>query len=125
MEGGGEIERDDEVPPVDRERLDRRDMLDARIVDEDVHAAERVGGLAHHRLDLVDLGEIVGRDDRFRAARLLQRDTLALDGGGVAEAVDDEVGALARQRPGVGEADAGGRAGDERGLALQEHGLLR
>ena len=37
----------------------------------------------------------------------------------VAEAVEDDVGALAGQRRGEAEADARGRAGDQRGLALQ------
>ena len=42
MEGGRQVDGDDLVPFLDREILHRRDELDARIVDEDVDAAERL-----------------------------------------------------------------------------------
>ena len=45
VEGGGQIDGDDLVPLLDRELLDRRDVLDAGIVDEDVDGAERLLGL--------------------------------------------------------------------------------
>lgn len=38
MEGGGEVDRDDRVPLLDRKLLDWRDVLDTGIVDEDVDA---------------------------------------------------------------------------------------
>ena len=40
MEGGRQVDGDDLVPFLDRKILHRRDELDARIVDEDVDAAE-------------------------------------------------------------------------------------
>jgi hypothetical protein len=46
VEGGGQVDRDDLVPFLDRELLDRRDELDAGIVDEDVDRAELGLGLA-------------------------------------------------------------------------------
>ena len=36
VEGGREIDREDRVPFLDREILDRRDELDAGVVDENV-----------------------------------------------------------------------------------------
>ena len=44
----------------------------------------------------------------------------ALDVGGVAEAVDHQLRAFGGERLGDGEADARGRAGDQRDFALQE-----
>ena len=46
-----QVERQDRVPFVDRELVDRRDVLDAGVVDEDVDGAEFRERLAHHRLD--------------------------------------------------------------------------
>src|SRR3546814_1213767 len=40
MESRVEIERDDEVPSVDRKLLDRGDVLHSGIVDEDIHTAK-------------------------------------------------------------------------------------
>ncbi len=40
VEGRGKVDRDDAVPLLDREFVDRRDMLDAGIVDQDVDRAE-------------------------------------------------------------------------------------
>ena len=40
VEGAGQVDREDRVPLVDREFLDRRDMLDAGIVDQDIDRAE-------------------------------------------------------------------------------------
>ena len=47
-----------------------------------------------------------------------------LDLGRVAEAVEHHLGAFGGERAGDGEADAGGRAGDERDFAFENHGRL-
>ena len=44
VEGRGEVDRDDLVPLLGREVGDRRDVLDAGVVDQDVDAADRLGG---------------------------------------------------------------------------------
>ena len=59
VEGRAEVDRDDRVPALDRELLDRRDVLDAGVVDEDVDAAEvGLGRVGHHRLDLGRLAHV-------------------------------------------------------------------
>ena len=122
MEGGAEVEGDDQVPFLDRELVDRRDMLGAGIVDQDVDRAELFGGAADHRLDRLGPGQvgvaIAGAD-----ASGLDLRAHGLDLRRVAEAVEHHVRAFGRERAGDGEADAGGGAGDERGLALEKHEL--
>ena len=44
-------------------------------------------------------------------------------GGGGAEAVECDLGAFRGERSGDREADPGGGAGDEGGLAFEEHGI--
>ena len=51
VKGRGQVDRDDFIPFLDREGLDRRDMLNAGVVDQDVDRPERF-------LRLVDHGEI-------------------------------------------------------------------
>src|SRR3546814_8652549 len=58
MESRVEIERDDEVPSVDRKLLDRGDVLHSGIVDEDIHTAKAFSRFRHHRLDRVDFRQI-------------------------------------------------------------------
>ena len=43
VEGRGQVDGDDRIPFLGREFLDRRDVLDAGIVDQDVDGAELVG----------------------------------------------------------------------------------
>ena len=116
--------RDDRVPFLDREFLDRRDVLDAGVVDQDVDAAEGLLGRRDHRGDLGGLGHVGRRVERLDAEFLLDAGALLLDRGGVAEAVDHDVGAVLGERPGDAEADAGGRAGDDRGFSLEHDDLL-
>ena len=58
MEHRRQIDRQDRVPFIGREVLDRRDVLDAGIVDEDVGRAELVGAAPDHLLDLRGVGKI-------------------------------------------------------------------
>jgi len=110
MERRREVERDDRVPLLGREVLDRGDMLHPGIVDEDVDRAD----LVHHRGDGARVHEV--RAVVGRAQLLAQR------GNGVrlAEAVENHLGALGRQSTRDGQADAGGRSGDE-GAPVFEH----
>ncbi len=72
MEGGAEVERDDQIPALHRELVNGGDMLHAGIVDEDIDAAQRAGGLGHHRLDLLGPGQVGGVVERPAAARRLE-----------------------------------------------------
>ena len=76
VEGRGQVDGDDRVPFLGREVLDRRDVLDAGIVDEDVGPAELVGAALHHRLDRRRVGHVGAVVDRAELA------ALALDLGG-------------------------------------------
>ena len=58
MEGGGKVDRDDLVPPFQREVLDGGNELHPRIVDKNVHRAEARLGLVDHVGDLGGLGHV-------------------------------------------------------------------
>ncbi len=99
--GRRQVERDDRFILLGREILDRADVLDAGIVDEDVDAAEacdrlldEAGGL----FALHQVGAVV--DDAAARMILLELGEDALDIFGLAEAVDDDVGARLRQMRG-------------------------
>src|SRR5262245_28554118 len=124
MEGGRKIDGDDLVPFLDRKFLDRRDMLDAGIVDEHVETAEGLLGRAHHLGDRGGLAHVGCRVERLDAEILLDAASLLFDRGLITEAIDGDVRAFAGQRAGNGQADARGRAGYERCLSFQHHAGL-
>ena len=121
VESRGQVERDDHVPFFDREILDRRDILHARIVHEDVDAAHVLVGALEHRFDFVGLGQVGTIIGGLAAVQHLQRRAFGFDRRLFAEAVDDDVRALGGERLGNAEADARRRSGDESRLALQSH----
>ena len=118
VEGRGKVDGDDRVPFFGREVLDRRDMLDAGIVDEDVGPAKLIGAALHHPLDRLRIGHIGAVVDR---ADLL---TFAGDVGRVAETVDHQPGAFGGKRLGDGEANARRRTRDQRDFAFKDHATL-
>ena len=118
VEGRGEVDGDDGVPLLDRELLDRRHVLDAGVVDQDVDRAEVALGLGDHVGDLVVAQHVGGIEGDARAQRLDLRDRLLVVLLG-AEAVDDDIGAVLGERHGDAVADARGRAGDDGGLAFE------
>jgi hypothetical protein len=61
MEGRGQQNRDQLIPFVDRELIDRRHMLQTGIVDEDVRPAQRLMALLHHGGNFVRAGHIRAR----------------------------------------------------------------
>ena len=121
VEGCGEPDRDDGVPFVDREFLDRRDVLNARIVDQDVDRPGNLRGLADHGGDLGGLGHVGGIVECLDAELGFEAGPDLLDLVLVAEAVDHHVRLLGGERARHGEPDPGGRAGDDGGLSSQ-HG---
>ena len=118
VEGGGQIDGENRVPFRRREVLQRRNMLDAGIVDEDVEPAEFAqsrfdhlgdrGGARHVGAGIVDANVVI-LGDAFAGSFDLLR---------LAEAVQHYVRASAGERAGDAETDAAGRAGDERDFAF-------
>ena len=117
VEGGREVDGQDLVPLGGREALDRRHVLDAGIVDQDVDRTQLAHGLGDHGRDLLGPAHVRAAVRHGDAELLLQPVAQAGDGRGVAEAVEHEVGAGGGQRPGDAQADAAGRAGDDGTLA--------
>ena len=88
-ERGGEHNAKHPLPLLVRELLDRRDVLDARVVDEDVRAAVVPDGLFGERAGLAGVGE-VGPNER-------PADGVGDLAPGVAGVVDDDARALRRR----------------------------
>ena len=78
-----------------------------------------------HGGDLGALGHVGAGVDRLDAEILFDAAALLLDRRGVAEAVDDDVGAFLGEGAGDGQADAAGRAGDQRDFAFETLRYLR
>ena len=109
---------DNRIPFLGREILDRRDMLDTGIVNEDVDRAELVGAAFIIRFDLGGLGHVGAVVDRSESLASL------VDIVRVAEAVDHQLRAFGGQRLRNRKADARGRTGDQRDLAFENHPVL-
>jgi hypothetical protein len=120
-----EVDGEDLVPLLDREVLDRRDELDAGVVDQDVHRAERLLGVGDHAGDLGWLGHVGGGVPGLDLEVGLDPGALGLDVLGFAEAVDGDVRPLRGQGPGDGETDPAGGPGDDGGLRGEGHDALR
>ena len=94
-------------------------MLNAGVVDQDVHATMLLGK-SHHGLDLAGLAHVGRVVHRF--------DTTGLDqghrGGGVAKPIEDEIGTLLGQGLGNAQTNATGGAGDESGFTFEHEILL-
>ena len=61
VEGAGKVDGEDRVPFLDGKFLDRGDVLDAGIVDQDIDAAERILGFGHHAVDFGVVGHVGAR----------------------------------------------------------------
>ncbi|CFN77967.1 Uncharacterised protein [Bordetella pertussis] len=88
-------------------------MLDARVVDQDIDAAQLGDGAGHqlpHRLALGQVGAVIAH---LHAVLAGQPGPQFLDVRRVAESVEHDVGALLRQRAGDPQADAAGGTGDD------------
>ncbi len=62
--------------------------------------------MRHHRGDLGGLGHVGGVINRLDAKILFDREALGFDGGGVAEAVNQDIAAFLGECAGIGEANA-------------------
>jgi len=122
VEGCRQVDRDDGVPAVGGKALDRRDVLDARVVDQDVDAGAARLETCEQRFDVGRPGEVGRFVIDAHAVGAGEFDAQSFDLVRIAEPVDHEVGALARERARDAQADAARRAGDERQLSFH-HGL--
>ena len=104
-----------------RKILDRRDELDAGVVDHDVDGSELLGRVPDHRLDLVALRHVGAVVDALDLELALDLGALFLDRLRIAEAVDHHVRAFLGERAGDGEADPAGGAGDDGVMVGERH----
>ncbi|MOA17024.1 hypothetical protein D3C78_1372640 [compost metagenome] len=122
MKHGRQVQRQDGVPLFGREVLDQGGVLDAGVIDQDVDAAQ----LAHRVLDQpahrVALGQVRAVVDHLHAMLVGQAGTHFFDLGGIAETIQDDVGALLREGRGDTQADAAGGTGDKGDFSFEhEH----
>ena len=108
---------EDRVPFLDRKLVERRDMLNAGIVDEHVKPAMLGERCRDHLGDRLRLRHVGGRIADLDAE--IGRDLVPGLGdlGGGAKAVQHDGRSGLGQRARDAEADAAGRAGDQRDLA--------
>jgi hypothetical protein len=113
-----EVDRHQAVPLRRRDRVGRLDrLLDARVVEGDIQAAEALDGRVERRPQLVVVGHVAGHRQRLAAGLLDQPRRLAV-------AVLRNIGhgdrrTLGGERQGGGAADAARRAGDEGDPAVE------
>jgi hypothetical protein len=126
QEGAAEVDRHQAVPLFVGDLGGRPDrLLDARVVEGDIQAAEPLDRRVERRLDLVTARDVAGHGER-PAAGLLDhagRLPVALRG----DVGDHDTRALAREGERGGAADAARRSGDERDLPFEAatHGVER
>ena len=125
MEGGRQIDRQNLVPLVDRELIDWRHVLDAGVVDQDIHPAKPCLGRGDHGGDgraVCHVRAVIGRlDPEFG----LDTGAFGLDGGGVAKPVENHICPFPGHGAGDGQADPAGGSGDQGGLVCEGHSQLR
>ncbi|HYZ31834.1 MAG TPA: hypothetical protein VE684_06065 [Crenalkalicoccus sp.] len=92
VERGGEIDREDRVPAIRREVLDRRDMRDTSTVHQDGAGTESANGALDQAGDLAGLGQVGVVPHRY-VMRLDQAPARGLDLQGRAETVQHHGGA--------------------------------
>ena len=106
MEVGGEVDRDDRIPAIGRKIFDRRDVLDARVIDQNVDTAEGSRGLGDEKRDFRGLRNVRRAKPNGRAAFFGETGARSLDLRRVAESVEHDVGTAGRKRSSDTESDA-------------------
>ena len=108
MEGAREIYRQNGVPLLNGKVLDRRDILNSGIVDENVNATEFLFRQRHHSADVIAIGHVgVAIDD---LDIMPVGDVLAdgLDLVRIAKSIEHDVGAASGQPARNTKADSAG-----------------
>ena len=90
--------------------VDRGDVLDARVVHEDVHAAELARRLRDHRRDIGGLRHVGRAVGGLHPVSGVELGDELVDQRGVAESIQEDVGAVGRERARDAESDAARRA---------------
>ena len=104
VEGAGQVDGDDGVPALNREVFDAGDVLDARVVHQDVDAAKGVGGELHHGFNLAGFAHVGAVVSHFHA----QCSNFGLGAFGITKTVQNNVGALLGQCLGDAQTDTAG-----------------
>ena len=123
VEGGRQVDRKDRVPFLDRELVDPGNVLDPRVVDENVEPAETVERLRDQVGDITGLrhvGAEVERPDPKLTAR--SPTCAALMSSGRPKPLSTILRAGRGERARNAEADAARRSGDQRDLAGEREG---
>jgi hypothetical protein len=97
-------------------------MLDAGVVDQDIHGAELAENELEHLFDVLGLGHVRTGIGHGNAEFLGDRVLLRVDFVGIAKAVEDNGGSGGGQRAGDAKTDAAGRTGDKGDLVFQALG---
>ena len=58
VKAGCQVQTDDQIPFFDRKLFDRRNMLNACIVHQNIHAAERLISFSNHGFNLISFGQV-------------------------------------------------------------------
>ena len=106
MESRAEIDRDDLVPVFGREILDRADMLDAGVVDQDIQPSERLDRTRDHVRDLVRLRHVGAVITHFDTVLLSEPRACRLDLRWIAKTVQNDPCPLLRHRFSEGQANS-------------------
>ena len=119
MKGRGKVEGEDQVPFGDREFLDGGNKLRARVVHQDIDAAELRDGFGHHGFDGLGLRQVSGREGGSYFMIPFDPGPKRFDFFRVTETVEDHIGTFGSQ-PGRNRlADPAGRSGNEGGFSLE------
>ena len=119
VEGGGQVDRNDRIPLVDRKLLDWGDVLDAGIVDEDIHAAEGLLPEPDQFGDFRSAWPCRGRIDGLHPEIALDCRSLLLDIGRCTHSVEHDVGTCTCEGTRIRETDAARRAGHDCDFTFQ------
>src|SRR5215471_3109564 len=117
-EGSFHIDVEHEIVILLGDVPEGRSLLDARVVDEDVAAAELLPGLVDELLSFGELGDVCLHDDRSCTGGLNLLNGV-VGTFWIAAVVDDDVCAFGCEPDCDGLADSGGRTGDDCYLTLK------
>ena len=110
MKGAAQVNGDDGVPALHREVLDPRHVLDAGVVDQNIHPAKLRRGKFQHVFNFGRFAHVSAVVSHFDA----QCRDFGLGAFNVSKTVEHDVGTLGGQGFGQPQTDAAGGSGDER-----------